>query len=427
MGKMNRRIFAALTLLLAFRLVIAGQEPELRTAYAGQDAGAAWRKAAAERIEQIRKGDLKIIVTRGGKAVPGAEVHVAMQRHAFGFGTEVEAKRLLEASPENERYRQILLRFFNNASIKQSLDWPEWTRDSETGMKAVNWLRAHGLEVHGHCLVCPSWKHMPPSLKELEEKQDTLRMAVRDHVHEEVWALHGQCVEWDVIDEANTNTDLQNILGPNIFTECYRRAQEADPQAKLYINDDAIFSSAEPKTLRQDAYEKTIRGLIAAGAPLQGIGLQSHAGEDLAPPERILAILDRFAAFGLPLQGTEYGPDIPNEQLQADYTRDYLTVMFSHPAVTGVMLSGFWEKAHGLPRAASFRKDSGLSPAAKVWKDLVFKQWWTDMKLRTAADGTCAARGFLGSYKIEVRAGKKSKTAETILGKDGGRIEVALD
>ena len=35
--------------------------------------------------------------------------------------------------------------------------------------------------------------------------------------------------------------------------------------------------------------------------------------------------------------------------MQADYTRDFLILAFSHPSVVGVQLWGFWENAHWIP------------------------------------------------------------------------------
>ena len=66
--------------------------PFTRLGYAGSEPGAAWRKAAEARIEKIRKGDLTVVVKdKAGKPVRGAEVAVRMRKHAFLFGTAVNA------------------------------------------------------------------------------------------------------------------------------------------------------------------------------------------------------------------------------------------------------------------------------------------------------------------------------------------------
>jgi hypothetical protein len=56
--------------------------------YRGSEPDAAWRKAARERIETIRKADLRIeVVDEGGQPVPDATVGVRMTAHAFRFGS----------------------------------------------------------------------------------------------------------------------------------------------------------------------------------------------------------------------------------------------------------------------------------------------------------------------------------------------------
>jgi hypothetical protein len=73
------------------------------------------------------------------------------------------------------------------------------------------------------------------------------------------------------------------------------------------------------------------------------------------------------------------------------------------------------------------RRDWTLKPNAEVYKDLVFKQWWTNANGKTGGQGSFAARGFLGDYDVEVKAGGKSKTVHVSLPKDGARVECVLD
>ena len=125
--------------------------------------------------------------------------------------------------------------------------------------------------------------------------------------------------------------------------------------------------------------------MLAAGAPIDGIGLQSHFDSNLTPPSRVLELLDQFAAFGKDLQVTEFDVAVADEQVQADYTRDFLTVCFSHPAMKGFMIWGFWEGAHWRPSAAMLRRDWSTKPNYDAWNDLIYRQWWTDMRGVTAA------------------------------------------
>jgi len=88
---------------------------------------------------------------------------------------------------------------------------------------------------------------------------------------------------------------------------------------------------------------------------------------------------------------------------------------------------GFWEGAHWRTRGAMLRHDWSVKPNGEVYKDLVFKRWWTNANGKTGAQGTFATRGFLGDYEIEVKAGGKSKTVRASLPKEGAKVECVLD
>lgn len=102
--------------------------------------------------------------------------------------------------------------------------------------------------------------------------------------------------------------------------------------------------------------------------------MQAHFGLDVTPLVKMLAVLDRFARFGLPIQITEFDAQLPNETLQAEFTRDFLTTMFSHPAVSGVVMWGFWEGRHDSPATALWRCNWTPKPNATAWMNLVLKE-----------------------------------------------------
>jgi len=203
-------------------------------------------------------------------------------------------------------------------------------------------------------------------------------------------------------------------------------AREYDPWAKLYINDYGILSGGGNDRRHQDHYFDTIGRLIEWGAPLQAIGMQGHFGSALTSPAKIWQILDRFAVYGLPIHVTEFDIDIDDEEIQAAYTRDFLTAVFSHPSVTGFMMWGFWEGRHWRPRGAMFRRDWSLKPNAQAFHDLVFGEWWTDVRGKTEAGGSFSTRGFLGDYEIEATAGERKAAARVNLEAGGAEATLKL-
>jgi endo-1,4-beta-xylanase len=200
------------------------------------------------------------------------------------------------------------------------------------------------------------------------------------------------------------------------------------------MNEGEILSTGK----RASAYEDIVRYLLDNRAPINGIGLMGHFRHDtLTPPEDLLKILDRFAKFKLPLQITEFDMQFGEKgqhydftedelRLQADYTRDFMTAMFSHSAVEGILLWGFWEGRHWYPGAALYRKDWSIKPNGQVWQDLVFNKWWTEAAGKTDKHGVYKTRGFLGDYDIEVRYRDKTKKSSFTLNKGGEHLNILL-
>jgi GH35 family endo-1,4-beta-xylanase len=254
---------------------------------------------------------------------------------------------------------------------------------------------------------------------------DALRKMVRDHILGIGTALRGKVVDWDVVNEPFENDDLIKILGEDAIAEWFRFAREADPTAKLYLNETNV-PTTPPSDERYTALYDRVRHIKDLGAPIDCVGMQAHFGQNVQPPVQLLAIYDRFATLGLPVRITELDIDSNDEKLQADYLRDFLTASFSHPTVNGVMLWGFWESAHWRPNAAMFRKDWSPRPIAQVWKDLVSKQWWTDERAVTDANGNAAMRGFLGDYEIAASLGTRQATGKVVLLTKGATLRITL-
>ncbi|HWB59287.1 MAG TPA: endo-1,4-beta-xylanase, partial [Chthoniobacteraceae bacterium] len=360
--------------------------PQPNISYVGREADAPWRKEAEARIEQIRKGDLAVIVKGAdGRPVAGASVKVEMKRHAFGFGSAVSAEMLLAKTPDGDKYREVVSKYFNKVVLENDLKWWMWEADRQRAVDAVKWLRDRDIEVRGHNLVWPSWHNLPRDLETLKDNPDALRKRIDGHITEEVTAIKGQCVEWDVINELFANHDVTDILGKQETVRWFQLAHQADPAAKLFINDYDTVESGRADNPHTDAFEEQIRYLLANGAPVSGIGIQSHFGWALPAPAAVQKGFERFAKLGLEMEITEEDVSVTDEQLQADYTRDYMTLAFSEPSMVGFLSWGFWEGRHWRSDAAYFRKDWSVKPAWQAWIDLVTKKWWTNASGATDA------------------------------------------
>jgi len=412
--------------------------PRTRVTYAGQEPDAAWRAAAQERIESHRKSDLTVRVESGdGQPLEGAEVHINLDRHAFAFGTAINAPFLLSGTPASDRsrYREELVRLFNSSVIENALKWPPLAGDWGSGWglsvadNAVDWLQDAGLSVRGHVMVWPGWRNLPKSLRALYDddttNNNTLAQAVLDHVEELGSHFEGRLSEWDVLNEPFDNNDLMEILGDDVMADWFEQAKKST-QARLFINDYAILSGGAGETAHRAHYEATIRAIIESGAPLEGIGMQGHFGLAVTAPTDVLDLLDRYAAFDKPIVITEYDIVGDDDELAARYTRDFLTVIFSHPAVEGFLMWGFWDGAHWHQDAPLFNKDWTAKPALAAYEELVLQQWTTDEKLTTDATGSVTLRGFKGSYSVEVSLEGKTAQRTLQLGDPAEMLTVTL-
>ena len=394
--------------------------PQPQITYEGRGPSAPWRKAAAERINQLRKAPLTIRVSGpAGKPLAGASIEVKMTRHAFPFGAAVSGESMLDPSPEGERYRQKVKELFNTVAIENDLKWPWWERSRERALRLVALLGENGISVRGHVLVWGTWSHFPGDVETLRDDPPALQKRIADHILDEAGALRGQVAEWDTVDEPFTNHALADVLGENSIPKWFGLAHQGDPGAKLILNDEGIDPAS--LTPEHQAYlNKTVKSLIEQHAPVNGIGLQGHFGWQLTPLDELNAVLDRLGKHRLGIEITEFDVTITDEKLQADYLRDFMTMAFSHPAVDGFILWVWDARSNSL--AALFNEDWSPRPNGKQWLNLVFHQWWTKESGKSDEKGLLAVRGFMGNYQITVNHDGKSQTKMIDLEKGGKEV-----
>jgi endo-1,4-beta-xylanase len=403
--------------------------PATKVTYVGRDSNAPWRAEALQRIERIRKGNLDIEVADAqGAPIAGTTIHAVLRRHAFGFGTCVDADLLNSNTPDALRYKQTILSLFNRAVFENEMKWQAtWDGVPPDVDRALAWLRSHDIAVRGHNLVWPGWQWLPPQLHKYENDPKKLREITAKHITDMVSHFRGQLVDWDVVNEPYTNYDLIQLLGGRaIMVDWFKLAHQADPNCRLFINDFGILDGGTHSAHREDFYNN-INFLIRNGAPLGGIGIQSHFGTELPAPADILKILDRFSGFGLPIESTEVSFALHDSNLQADYLRDYMIALFSQPNVQDIMLWGFWQKRHWRPEGGIFTDDWTPRPAAQVWIDLTQKQWHTDVTTIADERGQSTVRGFYGDYDITVSSGGKTKTVAAEIIPNGSRLAINMN
>ncbi len=108
--------------------------------------------------------------------------------------------------------------------------------------------------------------------------EEQLTSIIETHIANEVGHYKGQCYSWDVVNEA-LNDDgtfrdsvFYDVLGESFIPVAFRAAAAADPDAKLYYNDYNI----EGTGAKQAAAVAIVKSVKAAGARIDGVGMQAH-------------------------------------------------------------------------------------------------------------------------------------------------------
>ncbi len=412
----------SILIVLASACVCPGQ-----VTYDGRGEDAPWRKKANARIEQIRKAPLTVkVFDSDGVSIRGAKVHVRMRRHAFGFGNILNPRTYQLEGEDGRKYREIFLEHFNKTTFESGFRWQNWFVPARQGRLGehkellndmIAFCESRNIGIRGHYL---SWaplsreSYKPTNYREHPGK---LWPELSAHIDEMIAFVDERLAEWDAINHIiGWNGTLADVTGSNeIYAKIIRHAR-SKTKTPLWVNEGAIL----PGGSRTDAYEKMIRYLFENDAAPDGIGFMGHFKENsLRPIDELWQTYDRFAKFGVPLQLTEFDIDTTDEQLQADYLRDVMTITFSHPSFNAIVMWGFWEGRHWRPDAALWRKDWSIKPCGNMWKELVFERWWTDEQRTTDAGGACQVSGFLGDYEVIIEHAGRKITVEATLDKSG--------
>ncbi|WP_328520903.1 endo-1,4-beta-xylanase [Kribbella sp. NBC_00359] len=407
--------------------------------YDGRDANAAWRTAANARIDQYRKGNLAVsVVDPAGNPISGATVSAVQQTSAFKFGAASDGARLIGdpsggiSGTDLQQYQSKASTLFNQGALGNNLKWNHWENQTERDtitLPALQWMRQHGLRIRGHNLIWPSWGLMQPDLVTLQNDPAALRARINTHLTDEASALAGIVDEWDVVNEPYSEHNVQDILGPNEIASWFQLAHQADPNAKLVLNDYGLVENNGWEKRHRDSVYNTVQSLKSSGAPIDEVGFESHFnGLQLTSPDDLTAIVDQFAGLGVKVAVTEFDVDTDDLQLQADYTRDFMTAMFSNPNVNQISNFGIWANNIYNPRVALYNADWSAKPNGLVWEDLIKHQWHTSVSAQTTSAGTFGTRGFLGDYLVTVTVNGISKQVKVAMPTTAGAsVKVIAD
>ncbi|MFC9330048.1 endo-1,4-beta-xylanase [Kitasatospora sp. NPDC057015] len=241
----------------------------------------------------------------------------------------------------NAQYSGVAGTQFNSLTPENAMKWGsvEPTRGSFNWAEAdqiVAFAQAHNQQVRGHTLV---WHSQNPSwLTNGGFGATELRGILQQHIATEVGRYQGKIYAWDVLNElfnedgTYRSSPWYGTLGVGFVADSLTWAHQADPAAKLYIND----YNVEGLGAKSDALYNLVRSLKAQGAPIDGVGFQAHfiLGQ---LPSTLQANLQRFADLGVDVAITELDVRMQTPATDAKLAQqgsDYATVVKACLAVT---------------------------------------------------------------------------------------------
>ena len=203
------------------------------------------------------------------------------------------------------------------------------------GQTIVNTANSYGMKVRGHTLAWhgqnPSWVSEAINAKQGAERRQEAINILKNHIYNVVGHWKGQIAEWDVVNEcleenngravgAGYSTRSWSIWytgfgGEDYIDSAFVWAHQADPDAKLYINDYNIghWGGGHYENGKTHAMYNLAKRLKDAGIPIDGVGMQTHTSVNGLQPEQIEETVKQFAAIGLNCIFTE--TDMPGGEV----------------------------------------------------------------------------------------------------------------
>jgi len=363
----------------------------------------------AEAIEaRIREHRMGYLVVKAG---PGAEVHVEQLRHEFWFGAALSSGAFSGRmnAEEQRKYKETFLANFNAAVTENALKWHSMERrQGEVNYGTVDailaWTDRHEIPLRGHNIFWGIPNRVQTWLKAMDDA--TLHETLKARALDIGRRYRGRFAEYDLNNEmihANYYTDR---LGPGITKQMADWVKQADPGARLFFNDYDILTGK-----RLDDYINPV-ALNHALNELAKIGLPICITEFNIPGQRSVYMKE---------QNLKLTPE--QEQAKAKAITDYYRICFAHPAVEGILMWGFWEGANWIWQSSLYRRDFTPTPAADAYRDLIFKEWWTNSKVKADTNGQCRVRAFYGKYSVTCG----DQTKEVLLSKEKGQATVSFE
>jgi endo-1,4-beta-xylanase len=243
--------------------------------------------------------------SRFASAQPGPEAPPLKSLATFPFGATGMTGQLSDPAWAGEMRRHVDQITPEWELKPERILGADFAYDFSASDRMVDWGHEQGFRVFGHTLVWYS--------QGLEVFTDALPQARFEaefdrYVSTVAGRYRGRMVGWDVVNEAvsEDGTGLRDCvyarrLGPEDYiVRAFEQARAADPGAVLFLND----YNLENMPVKGATFLRLVERLLKRGAPIGGIGTQSHLDIEI-PAGRISAFMRDAASLGLPIHVSE--------------------------------------------------------------------------------------------------------------------------
>lgn len=199
------------------------------------------------------------------------------------FGAATEESKLATG-----KTRAIVQNNFGQVTNEYLMKWDQtepsrgqFTLDAADEL--VQWAIQNQKSIRGHTLV---WGvSVPDWVAQITDKAE-LTSVIQTHIKTVMvgpnGSWKGKIRSWDVVNEViddngnmKESSHFYQVLGEDFIRIAFEAAHEADPNAKLYINDYNLENTSYGQF--KGVYSK-VQTWKAAGIPIHGIGSQTHLG-----------------------------------------------------------------------------------------------------------------------------------------------------
>ncbi|KAK0710316.1 glycoside hydrolase superfamily [Lasiosphaeria miniovina] len=226
-----------------------------------------------------------------------------------------------------------------------------------TGDAIANVPKQTGQLLRCHTLV---WYNQLPSWVSSSFSRDQMQRIITSHIQNVAGHYKGQCYAWDVVNEAMEDdgkfrqSPMYKAMGVDYITHSFKTAAQTDPGAKLYYNDFNIERCCNAKINATLVMLKTV---IAAGARVDGVGMQGHSRVGKSPSKRELKdtmaafsqLVDELAYTEIDIRHTKLPTTAADREQQA---KDYLEVVgacLETPKCVGITVWDFTDQYSWIP------------------------------------------------------------------------------